>query len=135
MANSLADALCKVGLIDQQERDRALADQAHSFAEREAMWKKVASKGNRTEHYTLLQSCSSISEFKDTARKLLCESPELASEVVKLAHRFKGQQGGDRLVWLCYQVRDLMPQVVAEKRECFLKRAFRSAGSAVEIPN
>lgn len=135
MSNSLVDALSKIGLITEQEKDHVLADQASCFAEREALWKKAASKGNRTEHLALVQNCQSISEFKDSARKLLCERPELAGDVVKAAHRFQEQQGGDKLIWLCYQVRDLIPQVSPDKRERFLKRAFRSAGGTVAIPD
>ncbi len=135
MASTIADALNKVGLIDEQERDRILANHANSFAEREELLWKAASKGNLTEHLALVESCSSISEFKDSARKLLNECPKKIGDVVKAAHRFKGQQGGDKLIRLCYQVRDLMSSVTPEKRERFLKRAFRAAGGVVEIPD
>lgn len=134
MAGSLLDALSKVGLISEHEKEQVLADQSPSIAEREAHWHKLARTVNRTEHYAQLHECSSVNEFKDTAKKLLADSPEKIDEVVKIAHRFKGEDGGAKLIWLCYEVKRLMPQVNPHKRERFLKRAFRSAGSVVEIP-
>ncbi len=133
MSSTMADALSKVGLITEQEKYRLLADQAHSIAEREALWKKTASMGNQTEHLALVQNCSAISEFKDSARKLLCEYPELAGDVVKASQRFKEQKGGDKLVCLCGQVETLLRQIQPTKRERFLKRAFRCADSTVPI--
>jgi hypothetical protein len=134
MGSSLVDALSKVGLIDEREKNQILADQAPTIAERESRWNKMVKSGNRDEYRAQLYESSSINEFKDSARKLLMERPEVIGEVVKAAHRFKEKDGGDKLIWLCYQVRDLMSQVAPAKREVFLKRAFRSANSVVEIP-
>ncbi len=135
MSTSLADALNKVGLITDEEKSQVLADQARMLKEREDVARQLARKGNKSERMFLIQGHTSISEFKDLARKVLCESPDLIEDIIKLAHHFKKREGGAKLIWLCYQVRGLLPRVAAEKRERFLRRAFRSAGSVVEIPD
>ncbi len=134
MPGTLADALQQVRLITEKEKKAVLGDQA-SRLDREAatQLRKLTSKHGRSANLDRLEICSSIGEFKDTAKKLLNEHPDYIQDVITQAHRFKTEQGGDRLIQLVYKVKDRLPRLPTSERERFLRRAFRRSGGTVEI--
>ena len=81
-----------------------------------------------------LEEAESIREFRDKARKLLMERPDLIRDVIRSAHRFKDADGGKKLVWQFFQIRDTLAGVTMNERERFLKRALRAHGVTFEIP-
>jgi len=129
----MADALQKLGLISEAEKNEALAGNAHTMNERDLHFRKLASKHGKSASLDRLETCSTINEFKNAAKTLLIEQPHMTKVVVEQAHRFKNEPGGDKLVWLCYEVRDKLLSVAHLNRERFLKRAFRRSGATVEI--
>lgn len=132
---SLTEQFFQAGLITKQEKDQRIADeQQQEKREIGQNFAKLSTKSNRPVHFDRLKSCGSVGEFKDTAKKLLIEQPNHIAEVIKLAHRFKEANGGEKLVWLLYQIRDLLPKVKQKNRKKFLNRALRKSGATIELP-
>jgi len=132
---SLADAFREVGLISPEEHDKIRVEQENKTRAQEgAQLHSLTRKSGRPANFDRLQTCQSINEFKDTARQVLTEYPEGASEVAQLAHRFQGQEGSKRLIWIVLSVRKLLPLVTDDQRDQFLRKAFRKANPVVELP-
>jgi len=132
---SLLEQLLGAGLVGK-EKHEAVEKEKEERDRRQSgnLIHQASRKSKRPVNFVRLESCGTVAEFKDTARKLLQEFPEEISEVISLAHRFKGVSGGKKLIWLVYQVKDGLTKVKSEKREQFFKRAFRKSGTKVEIP-
>jgi len=135
MMGSLSDQLMRAGLVNK-EKHEAIEKERREHNKRESgdSIRQASKKSGRPVSFVRLESCGTMAEFKDTARKLLREFPEEITEVIKLAYRFKDAPGGKKLIWLVYQVKDGLAKVESSKREQFLKRAFRKADTEVEIP-
>ncbi len=132
----LSEQLLKAGLVTE-EKSRAVEKEKQEHDKRQSgdLIHQASRKSKRPVSFVRLESCGTIAEFKDAARKLLQEFPEEVEEVVNLAHRFKDMSGGKKLIWLVYQVKSGLARIKTEKREQFLKRAFRKSGTNVETPN
>ncbi|MBI4128821.1 MAG: hypothetical protein HY460_02105 [Parcubacteria group bacterium] len=132
---SLTDELFKRGLLGKEQRDQltTLREQQQRTAE-SRNFSQLSKKTGRPVHEDRLATCDSIAEFKDVARKLLTEDPKSIEMIINRAHRFKGTPGGDRLIWLMYQVRDGLRTTPPTQRERLLRRALRRSGSTLEPP-
>src|SRR3989344_8671297 len=125
---SLADAFREAGLISPEQHNKVRVEQeSKRRAQEGAHLHSLTRKSGRPANFDRLETCQTINEFKETAQKLLMEYPEGAQEVVQLAHRFQGKEGSKKLIWIVFQVRDLLPQVPDDQRSRFLSRAFRKA--------
>jgi len=132
---SLSEQLLRVGLVSKEKYEAIEKErETHNRRESEDLIHQASRKSKRPINFVRLESCGTVAEFKDTARKLLQEFPEEVTEVINLAHRFKDTPGGKKLIWLVYQVKDGLAKVQPSKMEQFLKRAFRKAGTEIEIP-
>ena len=131
---SLRDALAKANVVSERTVKEAEAMEA---IEREAAGQALQQRVMATQAHTLedLKDATIIREFRDKARKLLVERPDLVNQVITLAHRFKDQPGGKRLVWLVFSVRDQLGHVPGPERDRFLRRAFRNKGATMEVPD
>jgi hypothetical protein len=125
----MLDALAKAGLATKSD----LTDLTAQDRQRRALMVKQFTGRDRDVNATELDTAGNVSEFRDSARRLLTSHPELIDQVVEKAHRFKDADGGDRLVWTVYQVRDILRQLKGDQREQFLRRAFRRSGATLEI--
>ena len=133
--DSLADQFLKAGLISSEQHEKVSAEQ--DAKQRTAEGQRLASlrsKSNRPANFDRLETCKTVNEFKDTARKILLEYPEEIGQIIQSAHRFQEEAGGRRLVWLMYSVRDGLAEISLENREQFIKRAFRKSGGTIQIP-
>ena len=133
---SLTEQLFSAGLIAEKDKDQIIAKEGEQ--EKSKVGQNLATlstKSGRPAHFDGLKCCESVGEFKDVARRLLTEEgPDHIHEVIKLAHRLKSREGGGKLVWLLYQIRDLLPEVEERDRKRFFKRALRKSGATVELP-
>ena len=133
---SMADQFLKAGLITSEQHQKVQKkDRQQAKTSEGQMLASFKGKTNRPASLARLEDCKSISEFKDTARKLLEEHPEEVSEVIRLAHDLQKNQGTRRLIWLLYQVRDNLPRIQkSDERSQFLRRALRKSGGTIELP-
>lgn len=130
---SLSEQLLKLGFVSPEEHEKIAKKKEELEKQKIGQdQNQLTRKSGRPISFSRLEFCETIAEFRDTARKLLCEFPEEIGEVVRLAHRFMGAPGGKKLIWLVYQVRDGLVSVSPENREQFLKRAFRKFGAKIE---
>lgn len=134
---TLSEQLFQAGLIAEDKKNQTIADEKQQ-EKREVGQNlaKLSTKSGRPIHFHRLEFCGSIGEFKDTAKQLFMEEKGCnhIKEVIVLAHRFKHHDGGKKLIWLLYQIRDLLPKVKQKDREKFLKRALRKSGATIELP-
>lgn len=130
---SLQNQLAKVGLVSEQEvrKAKALEDMEQEAVQRLLQKKVMAKHANTLDD---LRDAPTIREFRDRVRKLLVERPDLVDQVIRLAHQFKDQQGGKKLVWQVFSVRDRLRSVTPNERDRLLRRAFRNHGSTMEVP-
>ncbi len=80
-----------------------------------------------------LESCETVNAFKQAAKKILLADWDMIGEVLIKAHEFR-VEGSNKLIGFCYRVRDGLTVTPSDKRNKFLKRAFRRAGATTEIP-
>ncbi len=133
--NSLAESLLKAGLVDQQSFNQVSASKRQKEKSLEGQnTSRLLTDSGRPVSLDRLQSSTSVSEFKDVAKKLLMEWPELINEVIQAAHNFKDKDGGKKLIWLMYQIKDGLATIKLEEREKFLKRSLRRSGGTLEPP-
>lgn len=135
MRKSLSDQFLSAGLISPKKHQE-FSEQRESLdkVQAEQQIGKLSRKSGQLINLTKLESCSSVSEFKNMAREILQKHPEDIGEIINLAHNLQGQLGGRRLVWLVYQAKEGLQRIVSEKQGQFLKRVFRKSGSTTEIP-
>ncbi|MBU1015277.1 hypothetical protein KKI17_02465 [Patescibacteria group bacterium] len=111
----MAEELKKVGLISE-ERYNAVEEErrylVHTASQQQLAG--LTKKSGRPANFERLETCGSIAEFKDTARRILLEHPEEMNSIIQAAHRFKDMPGGKKLIWLMYQVRDRLAQAPPE---------------------
>lgn len=127
---TLAEQLMQKGLLDpkvvkikdQQERSR-IGQQHHD----------ITKKSGKEASLPSLETSTSVSVFKDIAKRLLLEQPDLAPTILKQAHRFQQESGGKKLIWLMFQIRDMLPKISEANREKFLNKALRKANPIVEF--
>lgn len=78
-----------------------------------------------------LDSVGSVRNFKEKAKEILLEDSSLIQEILKKAHRLEQRDGGRKLIWLLYQLRDALKQASSECQELIIKGAFRKAGAKI----
>lgn len=132
MAGSLRDALVATGLasIDQAKSIEAL--KRYEEEQEQSSSRQQISAGQRVDIIDLEETIT-VREFRDKARKLLTESPELIRDVLRVAHQFKGADGGKKLIWQLFQVRDTIFSIGPEQRAQFIQRALRAHNGTFEI--
>ena len=74
-----------------------------------------------------LNTATTVSQFKQEAKILLLEDPDLISQVIEGAQRLKSEDGGRKLLWLLYSTRDNLEKVKPKFQEQVIKRALRSS--------
>lgn len=78
---------------------------------------------------TKLEAGATVSEFRSIAQAILTEEPDRISDVLRIAHNLMGAEGGKRLVWQLFQIRDFFNGTSdTNARVLFTKRALRRAG-------
>jgi hypothetical protein len=125
----MIDALLKAELVTQVEHQRKLAAEKSKIARNinvVAGSVKVTLDG--------VSHCGSVSEFRDTARKLILTDPASVNLIVRKAHRFKGVPGGRELIYALYQIREKAPSMSDNDRTKFINRALRGAGRTLATP-
>ena len=126
----LATQLRELGLISEKQHQLAQAEKELQGGKLHTTAKSIDDIKECDE----LDRCVNISEFKHAAKKILLRDRSLIGQVIGKAHRFKKQPGGDKLVWMFYQIRDGLKQLPAEKQEQFLNRALRKSGGTIALP-
>jgi len=88
-----------------------------------------------SDHFTCfdLDQCSTARDFKRVAKNILHSDWTLIQEIINKAHTFKGE-GGKKLIWFCYQIRDGLMICPSNRQDQFLDRVFRKNGATFEIP-
>ena len=132
MAGNFADALLQVGLTTEDEVKKLQQIQKTKDGQ------KIGQMKGKVPAASLLnlEKADTVSEFKEQAKKILLEFPEIevAKEIARLAENIKQLGGGKKLIWLILNLRDNLGRVKADKRENVIKRALRSSNPTVDIP-
>lgn len=131
--SSLRDALAKARLVSEE------AVRQQDFLDAEAHERALSARAEQvasTQVTTLeeLTETKTLREFRDKARKFLVERPDTIDTVIRLAHRFKEEPGGKRLVWQFFSVREQLSKVPGPKRDRFLRRALRAHAPVMDVP-
>ena len=126
---TLLSALQGAGLIDEK---KAKAEQER----RRNSERQDVARGNSklSSHINDLEFCTTIVDFRRTAKELLLEDPSQIGWVIQQAHRLKDLGIGKRLVWQMYQVRDGLRNCPPDKVTQFLNRSFRKNNQIFDIP-
>ncbi len=82
-----------------------------------------------------LDSCSSMTEFKQNAKEILEHDPSQIQNVIQKAHRFKNENdpAAKKFIWFFFELRDRMQPLSHGERGALLRKAFRRHGSTFEI--
>lgn len=121
-------AMLKAGLITPELYQALTVSQVEEERRRSANAMRSTAR-NQTPNLTKLEGCTSVGEFRSIARELLVENPERISDVLRLAHLLRESDGGKRLIWQLFQIRDYCIQTSdANARLLFVRRALRRAG-------
>lgn len=129
---SLTEELFNAGVITEEEKKRTLTKDTQQMETRVGQQLSgLLTKSNRPDNFDRLESCGSVGEFKNIAKKILTEQPDRINEIIGLAQRFKDSDGGKKLIWLLHQIKDSLLKV--RDKEKFLKRALRRSGGTIEL--
>ena len=125
--STMRDALLKAGLLSpdrHQQLERVEAghqsNQAHHAQQRVLK--------NRAATLVSLAGCQSVNEFRSLALHVLLEDETTIADVIRLAHGLKESDGGKRLIWQLYQIRDDLATLSRAEYPTYLRRALRKAG-------
>lgn len=130
----LSEPLLRVGLLSEKQfREQLVTEELEQEQGQQAKFAQFALKGTKG-GFTELDQCANMSEFKFAAKQFLLKDPSKIQIIIQKVHRFKKDDQGKKFVWFFYQVRNILKNLPAEKREQFLNRAFRRLGSTLEIP-
>jgi len=131
----LSDQLLRAGCISKEkykETEERKKQQENTLIKQGIH--RLTTKSHRPTNLDRLENCETVNEFKNIAQKILLEHLDLISDIIQMAHRFKGQAGGDKLVWSMYQIRDKSKIIKTKYLPQFLKRVLRKSGATVKIP-
>lgn len=138
MAQSFAEALKDAKVIDESVCRDVLAKK--NQREQSQLGEKrshLVSKSNQPVNFDVLETSTTIAEFKNAVKKLLIEFPDQEEELFRLiipaAHRFKDQPGGNFLIKLVYQTKENLKIVKESFRQNLINRAFRKNGGTYEL--
>lgn len=128
--NDLLEQLFQKGLITGQE-----------YRKRKALNELKSEKGGdnrrrRVVSFDLdkLNDAGSVRKFKEIAKEILLQNSSLIQEIIKQAHSLKDKDGGKKLIWQLYQLRDLLGHTSPDEHEQIIKKAFRKSGATFELP-
>ncbi len=128
---SLADRLFKAGVLPEAKyRQHQVAEQINAIQP-----VRKANKGRLFTTCNELDTCTSMTEFKQGAKEILEADSSKIDTVINKAHRFKNDSDpvAKKFIWFFYELRDRMKKVKPSEREVLLKKAFRRRGSTFEI--
>lgn len=132
---TLSEELLKLGLISP-EKHALHIDEERAWEERgiQKQISRLTEKSRRLSDMDRIEHVATVSDFRQAALRVLEERPDAIIEVIGLAHQLKEQPGGERLVWLMYQIQDGLSKLPAEEYPRFLKQSLCEAGSTMESP-
>lgn len=126
---SLAEQLVEKGLASEEQiKNAQVARELKALADE---------RPKLDDHFICIhfEGCQTVREFKEVAKNILLGNPSEINEIIQRAHAFCGDEGGKKkLIWFCYQVRDVLKRAPQSKTEQVLNRAFRRNGATFEIP-
>jgi len=132
--NKLTEQLRKAGLLSEDKYREQTTREKSRERRRSYNAMQANLKLAKTSRVTCVELSGrlSINEFKQTAKRILLESPGAIQGVLKKANELPHGPERKHLVWFCYQVRDgLQNASSSDDKERFLKRAFRKAGATL----
>jgi hypothetical protein len=127
----LGEKLMGVGLLSKEQFQRQqaveeLKEMEKNTSQISELAKKTGKKGCEG-----LEECKTMREFKALAKDILMKDPSKIKIIIQEAHRFKNDDQGKKFVWFFYQLRDVLVNLPASKREQFLNGAFRRHNSTL----
>lgn len=116
---SMQNAAVKAGLVSESDVRRI-------EIEKEKMERKRVESKKRRRVVENLSKLDKMSEFCVAVRVELEYDPKLIWSAIKLAHRFKDENGGKKLIWTLYQIRNQFPTISTRETRVFLKKWLES---------
>lgn len=131
VAKTLSEQLVALGLVNGP-------DPARASRQKVVVVRATAGKPGEMvvgdDEIRALGDCASVQEFRQMVAGILQREPSRIGEIITAAHVHKEKDGGKRIVWEMYQIRDGLTKCSSEKLERFLKRATRRSGRKFTLP-
>ena len=126
---TLQEALLKSGKVTEEQFHKQKTEEEIKEIERIS-----GRKFNEKNTCDDLDVCLTVQDFRILAKAILLQDPVMITEVIRRVHRFKEREGGKKLIWLMYQIRDKLIKLPPKDHVIFLNRALRRSNSTLELP-
>lgn len=134
--SSLSDALLNAGLVSKEAHERQKADERQRADDESHKHNaRLMATSRKPVNFDRLNTAETVGDFRKAALDILLEYPDAFRDVLNRAHEFKTKEGGKKLDWWMYQVRDKLFKIKKKAdREKFLRRALRRSNPTLDWP-